>query len=172
MQKKQSHRRLIWLIFLPPLLAICLCLAFSAPPIFKFLNSAAFPDYLWSHSITHTLSDKGYVIHDAVNVSRSETPPITIIAVGVSNLVEGKQVEPYELVKDVHSVIIESYENTTPQPQPVDIIAVIVYGNSDTSYVVEVNFEDVRKFQTGEISEQEYFKHWILHPDTMEITPP
>jgi hypothetical protein len=154
------------------MLAICLCLAFSALPIFKFLNSAAFPDYLWSQSITHALSDKGYSIHDVVNVSRSEPLHTTMIAIGISDLVKGKQLEPYQLVKDVHSVIIESYENTSPQPQPVDIIAVIVYGNSFNGYVVEGNFENVRKFQAGEISEQEYFKHWILHPDTMKITPP
>lgn len=172
MQKKKSDRRLIWLIFLPPLLAICLCLAFSAPPIFKFLNSAAFPDYLWTQSITRELSNQGYSIHDFANVSRSEPPLCTIVAVGVNNLAEGKQVEPYELVKDVHSIIIESYTNTSPQPQPVDIIVVLVYGYSGDSYVVEMNFKDVRKFQAGEISEQEYFEHWILHPDTMEITPP
>ena len=172
MRKRKSHRRLIWLIFIPPLLAICLCLAFSVPPIFKFLNSAAFPDYLWTQSITRELSNKGYSIHDFANVSRSEPHPIAIVAVGVNNLVEGKQLEPYELVKNVHSIIIESYSNTSPQPQPVDIIIVLVYGNSGNSYVVEVNFEDVRKFQAGEIYEQEYFEHWILHPDTIEITPP
>jgi hypothetical protein len=172
MQKKKSHRRLVWLIFLPPLLAACLCLIFSAPPIFKFLNSAAFPDYLWTQNITRELRNKGYSVHDFANVSRSEPPPVTIIAVGVNNLVEGKHLEPYQLVKGVHSIIIESYTNTLPQPYPVDIIAVLVYGNSGDSYAVEVNFEDVRKFQAGEISEQEYFAHWILHPDSMKITPP
>lgn len=172
MKKNQRHRRLVLLIFIPPLLAICLCVALSTPSIYNFLTSAAFPDYLWSQHITRELNNDGYSIHDFVNVSRSETPPITIIAVGVSNIVEGRQLEPYELVKDVQSIITESYINTSPQPQPVEIIAVLAYGDFSDSYVVEVKFEDVRRFQAGEISEQEYFKRWILHPDTLEITPP
>lgn len=171
MQNRKHHRRLVWLIFAPPLLAICVCLAFSVPPIFKFLNSDAFPDYLWSQRITRALNDRGYSIHDFVNVSRSQPELCTIIAVGVDKLVDGKEPEPYELVKDVHSVIMESYANTSSPPQPVDIIVVLVYGDLYDSYAIEVSFEDVQKFQTGEISEQEYFGRWILHPNTIEITP-
>jgi hypothetical protein len=87
-------------------------LAFSAPPIFKFLNSDAFPDYLWSQRITRALNEKGYSIHDFVNVSRSQPELCTIIAVGVSKLVDGEQPEPYGLVKNVQLVIIESFANT------------------------------------------------------------
>jgi hypothetical protein len=173
MRKKKSHRRLVWLIFIPPLLAVCLCLAFSASPIIEFLNSAAFPDYLWTQRITRELSNKGYSIRDFANVSRSESPPIKAVAIGVNSLIKGRPVEPYELVKDVHYIIVESYANTSPQPQLVNTIMVLVYGNFDDTYVIEVNFEDVRRFRAREISEQEYFKRWILlHPDKMEITPP
>jgi hypothetical protein len=172
MQNNRSHRRLVWLIFIPPLLAICACLAFAIPQIFKFINSAAFPDYLWTQRITRALNDKGYSIHDFVNVSRSQPELCTIIAVGVDRLVDGKQPEPYDLVKDVHSIIMESYTNTSYPPQPVDIIVVLVYGDLYDSYAIEVSFEDVRKLRTGEISEKEYFEHWTLHPDTVEITPP
>jgi hypothetical protein len=172
MRKIPHHRRLVFLILIAPLFAICLCVTLLIPSIYNFFNSAAFPDYLWSQRITRDLNDKGYSVHDFVNVSRSEIPPITLIAVGVSNVVEGKQIEPYALVKDVHSIITEAYTNTSPQPQPVEIIAVLVYGIPRDPYAIEANFEDVRRFQAGEISEQEYFKRWILHPDTLEIAPP
>lgn len=172
MENDRSYRRLVWLIFIPPLLAICVCLAFSAFPIFKFLNSDAFPDYLWSQRITRALNDKGYSIHDFVNVSRSQPELGTIVAVGVSKLVHGEQLEPYELVKDVHAVILQSYEKTSPQPQPVDIVFVIVEDDLWDSYAVEISFDYVQEFQAGQISERDYFEHWILHPDTLEITPP
>lgn len=172
MQNNKSHRRLVWLIFIPPLLAICACLAFAVPQIFKFLNSDAFPDYLWTQRITRTLSNKGYSIHDFVNVSRSQPELCTIVAVGVDQLVDGKQPEPYELVKDVHSIIMESYTNTPYSPQPVDIIVVLVYGDLYDSYAIEVSFEDVQNFQTGEISEQEYFERWTVHSNTIKVTPP
>jgi hypothetical protein len=172
MQNNKSHRRLVWLIFIPPLFAICVCLAFSAPQIFKFLNSDAFPDFLWTQRITRTLSGQGYSIHDFVNVSRSQPELCTIVAVGVSKLVHGEQPEPYELVKGVHAAIIKSYEETFPRPQPVDITFVVVEGELWDSYAVEISFEYVQEFQAGQISEQEYLEHWILHPDTIEITPP
>jgi len=172
MRKIPRHRRLAFLILIPPLLAICLCVALSTPPIYNFLNSAAFPDYLWSQSITRTLKDKGYSIHDVANVARSERPAITIVAVEVDSLVKGEQPKPYDLIKNVHSLIMETFANTSPQPQPVDIIFVIVDNYSGESYAVEANFEDVRKFQEGQLSEQEYFERWTVHSKTLEIAPP
>jgi hypothetical protein len=172
MQKNQRHRRLLFLILIPPILAICLCLGFSLPRLVSFLNSPAFPDYLWSQHITRALSDKGYSVRDSANVARSERPVIDIVALEINDLVNGEQKRPYELVKEVHSVVMETFANTAPQPQPVDIIFVVVNNKSGDSYAVEMDFEDVQKFQAGEISEQTYFEHWILHPKTLEITPP
>lgn len=172
MKHDQRHRRLVLLIFIPPILAICLCIALLTPPIYNFLNSPAFPDYLWSQRITRTLRDKGYSIHDIANVSRSERPSISLVGVGVSNPVPGEQLKPYELVKDVHSAIMKSYADTSPQPLPVDIIFVIVGNYPDETYAVEINFEDVQEFQAGKISEQEYFERWTVHSNTVEIAPP
>jgi hypothetical protein len=118
------------------------------------------------------LNDEGFSIRESTNVARSERPVITIVALEISDLVNGEQKRPYELVKEVHSVIMESFANTSPQPQPVEIIFVIVNSQSGSSYSVEANFEDVRKFQAGEISEKTYFEHWTLHPRTLDITPP
>jgi len=172
MQKRQTHRRLAWLIVIPPLLAICLCMVLLTPPVFNFFNSSAFPDYLWSQRITRALRDKGYSMQDTANVSRSESPSISLVGVGVSNLVAGEQLKPYELIKDVHSIIMKSYADTLHQPLPVDIIFVIVGNYPDETYAVEVNFEDVQEFQAGKISEQEYFERWTVHSNTVEIAPP
>jgi len=172
MKKNQRHRRLVLLIFIPPLLAICLCIAFLTPPIYNFLNSAAFPDYLWSQRITRALRDKGYSIHETVNVARSERPVIDIVALEVDNLVNGEQLKPYELVKGVHSAIIETFADRSHQPQPVDIIFVIVGTYPNEQYAVEVNFEDGQEFQAGKISEQAYFERWTVHSNTLEIAPP
>lgn len=172
MQKIPRHRRLVFLILIPPLFAICLCGALLTPPIYNFLKSAAFPDYLWSQSITRTLKDKGYSVHNVANVARSERPAITIVAVEVDSLVKGEQPMPYDLIKDVHSIIMETFANISPRPQPVDIIFVIVDNDSGESYAVEVNFEDVQKFQVGQLSEPAYFERWTVHSKTLEITPP
>lgn len=172
MKKNQRHRRLVLLIFIPPLLAICLCVVLLTPSVYNFLNSAAFPDYLWSQHITRELNEKGYSIHDIVNVSRSEGPSISIVAVGVRDLVNGEQRKPYELVKDVHLIIMKAYVGTSPQHQPVDIIFVIVDNYPSVSYAVEIDFKDVQEFQAGKISEQDYLSRWVLHPDTLEIDPP
>jgi len=173
MKHNQRHRRLVLLIILPPLLAICLCAALLTSPVYNFLNSSAFPDYLWSQNITRTLKDKGYSIHDVANVARSERPVITMVAVEVDNLVvKGEQPKPYDLVKAIHSVIIETFTNTSPRPQPVEFIFVVVNSFPDESYAVEVNFEDVQKFQAGQLSEQAYFERWTVHSRTLKITPP
>ena len=172
MQNNQSHRRLVLLILIPPLLAMCVCLGFATPRLISFLNSPAFPDYLWSQRITHALNDKGFSVRDSANVARSERPVIAIVALEISDLVKGEKKRPYELVKEVHSVVMETFANTSLQPQPVDIIFVVVNSQSGNSYAVEANFEDVRKFQAGEISEKTYFERWILHPRILDITPP
>ncbi len=168
------HRRLVLLIFMPPLLAICLCVALLTTPVYSFLNSPAFPDYLWSQSITRNLKTKGYSIDDVANVARSERPVITMVAVEVNNLVKGQQSKPYDLVKEIHSVVIETFANTTPQPQPVEFIFVVVnnFDFLDESYAVEIKFEDAQKFQVGQLSEQEYFERWKVHSNTLEISPP
>ncbi len=147
-------------------------MASLTPPIYNFLNSSAFPDYLWSQRIAHALRNKGYSIHETVNVARSERPVIDIVALEVDNLVNGEQIEPYELVKEIHSVIMETFVNTSFQPQPVDIIFVIVGNYPGETYAVEVNFEDVQEFQAGKISEQAYFERWTVHSNTLEIAPP
>ncbi|MBC7878292.1 MAG: hypothetical protein H7Y59_14070 [Anaerolineales bacterium] len=172
MRKIPRHRRLVLLILIPPILAICLCAVLLTPSTYNFLNSAAFPDYLWSQRIARALRDKGYSIHETVNVARSERPVIDIVALGVGNLVNGKQIKPYELVKEIHSVIMETFANTSIQPQPVDIIFVIVGNYPGETYAVEVNFEDVQEFQAGKISEQAYFERWTVHSNTLEIAPP
>lgn len=172
MRKIPRHRRLVFLIFMPPILAICLCMALLTSPIYNFLNSSAFPDYLWSQRITRALREKGYSIHDIANVSRSEGPSISLVGVGVSNLVAGGEPKPYELIKEVNSIIMKSYTDTSPQPLPVDIIFVIVGNYPSETYAVEVNFEDVQEFQAGKISEEEYFQRWTVHSNTVEITPP
>jgi len=172
MKKNQRHRRLLLLIFIPPLLAICLCMVLLTPPIYNFLNSSAFPDYLWSQRIAHALKNKGYTIHETVNVARSERPVIDIVALEVDNLVNGKQIKPYELVKEIHSIIVETFADKSYQAQPVDIIFVIVGRYPDETYAVEINFEDVQEFQAGKISEQTYFERWIVHSNTLEIAPP
>jgi hypothetical protein len=172
MKKNQRHRRLALLIFIPPLLAICLCVALLTSPVYNFLNSSAFPDYLWSQSITRTLKDKGYSIHDVANVARSDRPVITMVAVEVDNLVQGEQPKPYDLVKEIHSVITGTFENTSPRPQPVEFIFVVVNDFPDKSYAVEINFEDAQKFQAGQLSEQAYFERWTVHSNTLKIAPP
>ncbi len=171
MQKNQPQRRLVFLIFLPPLLATCLCAAFSIPRLVDFYHSPAYPDYLWSLRITHELSAKGYPVHD-VSVSGSELSGSRDIFLQVGNQVEGKPQRTYELVKKVHSVIMETFDNTSAQPEPVDAIAVMVIDYSSGSYLVSVDYETVQQFHAGEISEQAYFEHWYYPEDTPNITPP
>ena len=171
MRKIQSHRLLLLLILIPPLLATCLCVAFLVPRSIDFFTSSSYPDYLWSLRITRVLSNKGYPVHD-VSVSGSEPPGFRSIDVQVGNLVEGEQQRTFDLVKAVHSVVMETFVNSSSQPEPVDAVVVMVIDYSSGSYPVDIDFETLRKFQAGEISEQTYFEHWSYPENTPGITPP
>ena len=171
MKQNQRHRRLALLIFIPPLLAICLCIVFLAPRVDGFFGSAAYPDYLWSLRMTKMLGDKGYPVHD-VTVSDSEPPGFRIVDVQIGNLVDDKEQRTYELVKEVHLVIMETFLYADAQPQPLTAVDVMVIDYDSGSYNVFTDFEAIQKFYAGEISEQVYFAQWSFPENTPEITPP
>ncbi len=171
MRKNQSHRRLLFLILIPPILATCLCVAFAVPRVSNFFHSAAYPDYLWSLRITKALSDKGYPVHD-VRALHSEPLGFSILDVQIGNLVDGEEQRTYELVKEVHSVIMETFLDGSVQPQAVSVIDVMVIDYDSGSYSVSVDFETAQKFYKGKISEQAYFDEWSYPENTPEITPP
>ncbi|MCL4275581.1 MAG: hypothetical protein KJZ77_17045 [Anaerolineales bacterium] len=171
MRNNQSYRRLALLILVPPLLVIFLCVVLLTPRINDFFNSPAYPDYLWWLRVTRELSDKGYPVHD-VTVSENETLGFRDIDIQIGNLMKGEQRRSYELVKDVHSIVMDTFINDSSQPEPVDMITVMIIDYSSGSYTVSVDYGTVRKFYAAEISEQEYFKNWSYPENTPGITPP
>jgi hypothetical protein len=171
MHQNQSHRRLLFLILIPPILATCLCVALLVPRASNFFNSPAYPDYLWSLRITKALSDKGYPVHD-VTASDSEPPGFRILDIQIGNLIDNEEQGTYQLVKDVHSVIMETFSDESAQPQAVSVINVMVIDYDSGSYNVSIDFETAQKFYKGEISEQTYFDQWSYPENTPEIMPP
>lgn len=171
MRNNQSYRRLALLILVPPLLAIFLCVVLLTPRIKDFFNSPAYPDYLWSLRVTHALNDKGYPVHD-VTVSGSEALGFRDIDIQIGNLMKGERQRSYELVNDVHSIVMGTFINESSQPEPVDMITVMIIDYSSGSYTVSVDCETVRKFYAGEISEKAYFENWSYPQNTPGITPP
>lgn len=171
MKRNQRYRRLVLLIFVPPLLAICLCMVLLIPNASSFFGSAAYPDYLWSLRMTKMLGDKGYPVHD-ITVSDSEPPGFRIVDVQIGNLIEDKEQRTYELVKEVHVVIMETFLYADAQPEPPTVVDVMVIDYDSGSYNVFTDYETVQKFYTGEISEQTYFEQWSYPENTPEITPP
>jgi hypothetical protein len=171
MKRNQRHRHLALLIFIPLLVAICLCTVLLLPRVSDFFTSAAYPDYLWALRMTKVLSDKGYPVHD-VSVSDSEPAGFRILDVQIGNLVGDEEQRTYELVKEVHSAIMETFLYATAQPQPPTVIDVMVIDYDSGSYTVFTEYETVQKFYDGEISEQIYFEQWSYPENTPEITPP
>lgn len=94
------------------------------------------------------------------------------IDIQIGNLMKGEQRRSYELVKDVHSIVMDTFINDSSQPEPVDMITVMIIDYSSGSYTVSVDYGTVRKFYAAEISEQEYFKNWSYPENTPGITPP
>ncbi len=171
MQNNKFHRGLPFLLLIPPLLIICLCVAFLIPRVSDFFQSSAYPDYLWSRRITKALSDKGYAVHD-VKASDSEPPGFRILDVQVGDLVNDEEIRAYDLVKDVHSIIMETFVNEAAQPQPVSVIDVTIFDYDSGIYFVAVDFESAQRFSNGEISEEAYFDQWSYSENVPGITPP
>jgi hypothetical protein len=171
MQKNRSSRHLLLVILIPPVLAACLCIAILIPRVVDFFSTTSYPDYLWALRITHELSNEGYPVAD-VSVLGSDIPGVRTIHVQIGNLLAGKQQRSYELVKEVHSVIIKTFANATAQPDPVNEILVTIIDYSSGSYMVSVDFETAQKYFAGDISDQTYFEHWSYPENTPGITPP
>lgn len=171
MQKNHNYRRLTLLIFVPPLFVICLCFVLLIPSAFNFYDSSAFPDYLWSTRITRGLNDKGYLVYD-VKISGSDDPSSRVISVEISNLVGNEQKRSYDLVKEVHLIILETFDNTSSKPnQPANVVVITINDSYGNSHFVGVDYETVRQFFAGEISEKIYFVRWTYSPEIPEIAP-
>jgi hypothetical protein len=117
------------------------------------------------------LSDKGYPVHD-VTILEGESQTFRVIDVQIGNLVNGEEVNTYDIVKEVHSVIMETFQNESAQPRPANVIDVMVIDYNSGSYDVFTDYDVVIRFCKGEISEQEYFTNWSYPENTPGITPP
>jgi hypothetical protein len=171
MQNNKFHRGLLFLLLIPPVLIVCSCAVFLIARISNYLRSPEYQDYLWSRRIANALNDKGYAVHD-VKASDSEPPGFRILDVQVGDLVNDEEKAPYELVKDVHALVIKTLVDKATPAQPVSIIYMTIFDYDSGIYFVVVDFETARKFYNGEISEEAYFDQWSLSGEVPDITPP
>jgi len=171
MQKNLNYRHLALLIFAPPLFVICFCIILLIPSVFRFYDSSAIPDYFWTNRIKQELDDKGYLVYE-VKISGSDDLDSRVISIEVSNLIGNEQKRSYDLVKEVHFVILETFDNTSSKPnQPANIVVVTIIDSLGNSHFVGVDYETVRQFFAGEILEKIYFVRWTYSPGIPEIGP-
>jgi len=171
MQNNKFQRSLLLLFLIPPVLILCLCVVFLIPRANNYFHSPEYQDYLWSRRITNVLNDKGYTVHD-VKASDSEPPGFRILDVQVGDLVNDEEKGAYELVKEVHAIVIETFVDEAAQPQPVNIIYMTIFNYDSGIYFVGIDFETAQKFHNGEVSEKVYFDRWSYSGDVPEIAPP
>lgn len=171
MQNNKFHRGQLFLLIIPLVLVICLCVAFLIPRVSYFFQSSEYYDYQWSRHISKALNDKGYAVHD-VKASDSEPPGFRILDVQVGDLVNDEEKRSYELVMEVHTIVMETFVHESAQPQPVNLIYITIFDYDSGIYFVGVDFETAQKFYDGEISEEAYFDQWSFSGNVPRIISP
>ena len=158
------------LILIPLFLFVCMCSILVALRASDFFSSNFFPDYLWSQRIARHLEQESYIVND-VSINTIETPfKMRIMEIRVE--VDINQSRAYNVISDVHRIMVEEYAHPSFQPNPLDKVIVMLDNGDVVSYGVISDFESAQKYYNEEISQDLYFKSWEYGGKIPGITPP
>jgi hypothetical protein len=149
------------LVFLAVSLLICAALMY--PSI-----RDPMPDWIWKVRLVSAFEETG------INLQKIDIRDDTDreIVVSVTDMADGKKVDPYILVSGVHFMVAAFHANPRPHPIPVDWVTVNVQPETEEPYTVRVKFENIDRVTTEEISEQEYVDTWEMSGNAPLFIPP
>jgi hypothetical protein len=159
------------LLFIPLILFLFFCsaiLIFRGIGFFNNLNSS--PDYLWSQRITQRLMDEGYSVNDVI--INTNTTPVTLRVIEIRVEIDIQQHRAYNVIEDVHRIMIEEFSYPSSQPNPVDKVIVMLDDDDNYPFGVISDFEFAWKYHNGQISQDVYFENWSYGGEIPGITPP
>ena len=170
MGKYKKFRPFI-LLFIPLVLFLFFCsaiLIFRGIGFFNNLNSS--PDYLWSQRITQRLMGEGYSVNDVI--INTNTTPVTLRVIEIRVEIDIQQHRAYNVIDDVHRIMIEEFSYPSSQPNPVDKVIVMLDGDDNYPFGLISDFEFAWKYHNGQISQDVYFENWSYGGEIPGITPP
>ena len=167
---KYKKLRPFVLLFIPLILFLFFCSAILIFRSIGFFNSNSSPDYLWSQRITQRLMDEGYSVND-VTINTNSTP-VTLRVIEIRVEIDIQQHRAYNVIDDIHRIMIEEFSHPASQPNPVDKVIVMLDSDINYPFGVISDFEFAWKYHNGQISQALYFDNWSYGEDIPGITPP